>query len=40
VGATFTPVSNIALDLRYYDTDVQNIDAYKGRVVASVKASF
>jgi uncharacterized protein (TIGR02001 family) len=40
VGATFLPVANVSLDLRYYDTDVQNIDAYRGRVVASVKATF
>lgn len=39
-GVTFAPIGNIALDVRYYDTDVCCIDAYKGRVVAAVKATF
>jgi uncharacterized protein (TIGR02001 family) len=39
-GITFMPVSNVSFDVRYVDTDVQNIDAYKGRVVATLKAMF
>ncbi len=39
-GVTFSPTSNISLDLRYWDTNVNNIDAYKGRVVLLAKATF
>ena len=39
-GVTFMPVSNVSLDLRYVDTDVSNVDAYKGRVMVTAKATF
>lgn len=41
VGATIALTDRLALDLRYHDTDEGDLnEAYEGRAVASLKASF
>jgi len=40
LGAGYAFTDNIALDVRYWDTDIGGLDAAKGRVVATLKASF
>lgn len=40
LGATFLLTDNLALDVRYHDTDVGGLEAYEGRAVASIKATF
>ena len=40
VGVGYAFTDNLALDVRYHDTDVDNVDIYDGRVVGTVKVLF
>lgn len=39
-GLSWTPVKQISVDLRYYDTNRGSADAYRGRVVLTGRAKF
>lgn len=39
-GVSYALSETYVVDLRYHDTDVENVDIYDGRVVASIKAIF
>lgn len=40
VGASYAITENLIADVRYHDTDVDNVDVYDGRVVGSLKVVF
>lgn len=40
VGAAYAITDNLAVDLRYHDTDVDNAPLYDGRVAVAVKVAF
>lgn len=40
VGVGYALTDNLALDVRYHDTDVDNLDIYDGRVVGAIKVLF
>jgi uncharacterized protein (TIGR02001 family) len=39
-GVAYALTDTFAVDVRYHDTDVDNVDIYDGRVVATLKAFF
>ena len=40
LGASYAITDNLIADVRYHDTDVDNVDIYDGRVVGSLKVVF
>lgn len=40
VGVAYAFTDNLALDVRYHDTDVDNVDIYDGRVIGAIKVLF